>query len=265
MRIRIPVLLAAAAIASACLEPLPTPNGRYGAITMTAYENGPDYVMRPEAAFYDKTDASYEPFPSDTCIVSPFSFGSGVISGNVILLDAGEFIQTSVSGRTDTLAQHPQLLVHYYRATATTGFPFTPGDTMTVAIPGATPGFPASGISVRTAEAFTHGAVGIPAADADLDLTWTAAPAAGAVMTFSLRYRNSFAADTLENEQVFCSFVDDGAAIVPSAYLDGWRTAQSDKRSTRAVRVRSRQINVDARTRLAIISTFAQPLNVITP
>jgi hypothetical protein len=262
MRFRIPALLAVAVLVTACLDPLPTPNGRYGTVTVPTYDAGGGlYAMRPEAAFYDKTDASYEPFPSDTCIITNYSPNSGV-SGNVLLLDAGPFIFSSIGGRIDTLAPLPGLAIRYYRGTLTNGVPFVPGDTMAVTIPGATPGFPAAAISVRTAEAFTHGTIGIPAADAVLDLTWTPAPETGSIMTFSLRYANAFST-TGENEQIFCSFVDDGAAVIPAGYLQGWRTALNDVRSTRVVRVRSRQIDIDARTRLAIISTFARPVNTL--
>lgn len=261
MRCRSPLVLALAVVATACIEPLQTPDGRFGAITAAAFDGGAaNYTMRPEAAFYDNTDLTYEPFESDTCIVAQFFPNSSTISGNLQFLNAGEVLVTSVSGRIDSLLPVPNINLRVYQSPNSGGIPYTPGDTLTVTIPGAA--FPASAISVRTAEPFTHSAPGVPAENEPLALTWTAAAVAGSQMTFSLRYANSFSTTGL-NEQVYCSFLDDGAATVPAGVLGGWVNALNGQRQTKATRVRSRQISVDARTRLSLLSTFSQPINTI--
>lgn len=262
MRLRIPALLAVLVLATACLNSLDAPDGRFGNIQVPAYDaGGGNYAFRAEAAFFDNTDADYTNPPNDTCIVTGYTANSGGISGGAFLMRAGEYLFTSIGGRTDTLGLIPGLAVPYYRTTLTTGVPFIPGDTLQVTIPGETPGFPAASITVRTAEAFTHDPVPVPAANASQPVSWTPPPQGGSYMTVSMRYNNNFSVDTLPNEQLFCSFVDDGAATVPNAYLDGWRNALENSRSTRFVRVRARQIDIDGRTRLAIISTFARPVN----
>lgn len=259
MRSRIPVLLAVAALSAACIDPLETSNGRFGAITAAAFDGGAaNYTMRPEAAFYGETDLSYEPFTSDTCLLAQFFPNSTTINGSLRFLDAGDRLLTSVSGRVDTLVPVSNIGLRIYQSPNAGGIPYTPGDTLTITIPGAA--FPASAISVRTAEPFTHSAVGVPVADEPLSLTWTPATVAGSQMTFSLRYANSFSTTGL-NEQVFCSFVDDGAATVPAAILGGWINALNAQRQTKATRIRSREVTVDARTRLSLLSTFSQPIN----
>ena len=259
MRARVLSLAVLVLASTACVDTLPTPNGRFGTITAGAYDNGGgSFVMRPEAAFYDKTDLSYVPVVGDTCVIAPYSALQSV-SGGLVTLNAGEFLFTSIGGRVDTMTTIAGLLIRVYTPLRPQGIPYTPGDTLSVTVPGALGGFPASAISVRTAEAFTHGAIGIPAENIGLPLAWTPAPSAGSQMTFSLRYANSVSGGAL-NEQVFCSFIDDGAASINSNYLGGWRTAVNDSRSTRALRVRSREVTVDARTRLSIISTYGQPL-----
>jgi hypothetical protein len=262
MRLRIPALLAVVVLASACLETLEAPDGRFGNITVPTFDaGGGNYVLKAEAAFFDNTDASYTNPANDTCIVTGYNPNPGGLSGGSFLLRAGEHLLTTIGGRTDTLGLIPGLAVPYYRTTLTSGVPFVPGDTLQVSIPGETPGFPASAIFVRTAEVFTHDAVGVPPAGESQDVVWSPPPVGGSVMTVSLRYNNNFSTDTLPNEQVFCSFIDDGAAVIPTGYLSGWRGGPENSRSTRLVRVRSRQIDIDSRTRLAIISTFARPVN----
>lgn len=264
MRLRLPVLAATLLLTTACLGGLETPNGRFGTISASALDNGGGgYVMDPEAAFYGDTDLGYTPFPNDTCIVLAFS-NSTTVNNSLITLNAGDRLFTSVSGRIDTLAPIPNINIRVYSPVRTSGIPFLPGDTLSITVPGNPSGFPASAISVRTAEPFTHSTIGIPSENQSVTVTWTPAPAPGSQMTFSLRYANATSTTGL-NEQVFCSFNDDGAAVIGADYLNGWRTALSDQRSTRAVRIRSREIAVDTRTRLSIISSFAQPLPVFVP
>ena len=259
MRVLVLSLAALLLAATACVDTLPVPNGRFGTITAGAYDNGGgSWVMRPEAAFYDKTDLSYVPAVGDTCVITTYSPIQTVNAG-LLTLNAGEFLFTSIGGRADTMIPQPGIGLRVYTAIRPLGIPFTPGDTLTVTVPGSPTGFPASAISIRTAEAFTHAAVGVPAENVNLPLTWTAAPSAGSQMTFSLRYASSVSGGAL-NEQVFCSFTDDGAATINANYLDGWRTALNNNRSTRALRVRSREVLVDGRTRLSLISSYGQPL-----
>jgi hypothetical protein len=262
MRARLLPLAFLALGTTACLETLQPPEGRFGTITAAAYDNGAGtYVLRPEAAFYDKTDLSYTPAVGDTCVIAQYS-PTTTISGGLLTLNAGDFLFTSIGGRVDTLAPLGGFSLRIYSAIRPLGIPYNPGDTLAVTIPGAVGGFPASAISVRTAEAFTHDAIGVPGATEDLTLAWTPAPSAGSQMTFSLRYANGFSSGAA-NEQLFCSFTDDGTATIDSDYLNGWRTALNDVRSTRAVRIRSREVVIDGRTRLSIVSSYGQPLLTI--
>ncbi len=259
MRLRLPAVLAIALLAGACIEGLERPNGRFGTIAAPAWsDGGGGYVLAPEAAFYDQTDLSYEPFIGDTCVLLPYSPIVQVNSG-LLTLNAGNYLFTYVGTRIDTLAPLPSTSIRVYAPLRTNGIPFTPGDTLEITVPGHPNGFPQSAVSVRTAEPFTHGAIPVPAEDVGIDLTWTAATSPGSQMTFSLRYRNA-SATTAQNEQVFCSFNDDGGATIPSGYLTGWRNSVGGDRSTRAIRVRHNQVDVDSRTTLSIISSYGQPL-----
>ena len=264
MRLRFASLVAVLVLTTACIDSIDVPNGRFGTIAAAALDNGGGgYVMDPEAAFYGETDLGYTPFPNDTCIVLAYS-NVTTVNSSLVTLNAGDRLFTSVSGRVDTLVPIPGINIRVYTPVRTNGIPFIPGDTLSITVPGTASGFPASAISVRTAEPFTHSAIGIPGENQPLTVTWTPAPAPGSQMTFSLRYANATSTAGL-NEQVFCSFNDDGAAVIGADYLNGWRTALNDQRSTRAVRIRSREVLVDTRTKLSVISSFAQPLPVFVP
>ncbi len=247
---------------TACLDPLALPVGRFGTISVAAYANGgSSYVIRPEAAFYDQSDLAYVPVVGDTCVVALYNPTTAVNPG-LQTLNAGDFLFTRIGGRIDSMQALPNISLRFYTLVNPLGIPYTPGDTLSVTIPGAVDGFPATAISIRTAEAFTHGAIGVPAENLDLPVVWTAAPSAGSQMTFSLRYATGVSSGAA-NEQIFCSFTDDGSATIRAGYLDAWRLALDVTRSTRALRVRGREIMVDSRTRLSIISTFGQPLSSI--
>ena len=259
MRARVLPLVVLLLASTACIDTLPTPNGRFGTVTAGAYDNGGgSYVMRPEAAFYDRTDLSYVPVIGDTCVITTYS-PVQTINAGLVTLNAGAFLFASIGGRVDTMTTLAGISLRVYTAIRPLGIPYVPGDTLSITVPGAPGGFPASAISIRTAEAFTHGTIGIPAANSDLPVVWTPAPSAGSQMTFSLRYANSVSGGAL-NEQIFCSFNDDGAASINAKYLGGWIEALNGNRSTRALRVRAREVTVDSRTRLSLISSYGQPL-----
>jgi len=264
MRLRAPLLVIVAVFASACIAGLETPNGRFGTIAVPAFDNGGGtYVMSPQAAFYGSTDLTYVPFSNDTCILAAYSASTSVSTG-LVTLDAGDFLITQVSSRIDSLAPVAGIAFRVYEPLRPNGIPFIPGDTLSITVPGAVGGFPQSAISVRTAEPFTHDTIIVPAENADLPLVWTGATVPGSLMSFSLRYRNAVSSSEM-NEQVFCSFADDGSATIPAAFLTGWRDALGDVRATRVVRSRWKEVVLDGRTRLSIVSSFGRPLLAYDP
>jgi hypothetical protein len=127
-----------------------------------------------------------------------------------------------------------------------------------VQIPGRAGSYPAVGIKVRSAEVFDHSPVPVPAEGEDITVTWDPAAEPGAIMSFSLRYAVSPSEGVL-NQQLFCGFADDGTHTFPAAMLAGWRNSLLDTREVKATRLRYNEVTVDARTRVAFISTFSRP------
>jgi len=263
MRYRILSLAALAVALTACVDQLEAPNGRFGSISATAIDNGGGTpVLNLEAAFFGETDIGFQVPTQDSCFLAQF-FETNTINTGLTYLRAGDFLTVRTGARIDTIRPITGLPVPVYESRRAPGIPYTPGDSTAVDIPGSA-SFPAASISGKTAEAFTHSPINVPPADADLVLAWTAAPSPGSVMTVSLRYANAFSNGN-KNEQLFCSFVDDGAATIPAAFLTGWRTATNNNRSTSLNRVRQRQLELDRRTTLLLLSTYGQPLELASP
>lgn len=260
MRFRLPVVALLALVAGACIDTLAVPDARYGVMSIPTF--GGDLqptVMAPETIFYDKTDLRFTVPKADSCFVTAYSAG-GTVNTQSFTLDAGDYLIQTVGGRTDTMPPFYAGNLIVYRPPSGRVIPFVPGDTLTVQVPGAPGGFPAVSANIRTAEAFTYDSVVTPSTGQPMTLRWTTAPVAGSLMTFTLRYANPFSADGLPNEQIFCAYTDDGTGTIPDDFLSSWRQAAPSSRSVRAVRLRSKEIVIDSRTRFAIVSTYGVPL-----
>lgn len=258
-RTRSVLLLALTVLLSACVDTLEPSKNRFGLVSYTAFtDEVRGYVMDPEATFYDKTDLRYTPPPADSCVLAAY-VAAPITGSSFPTLSAGDFLVSQVGAQRDTMRGAVEFGAYVYRPVRRTGIPFTPGDTVSVQIPGSVTGFPAATVSLRTAEAFTADAIGIPESSTEnLTLTWTAAPVPGSLMTVSLRYGNAFSNGGL-NEQVFCGFTDDGTGIIPAALLNGWRNAVPGLRETRIIRLRSKELAIDDRNTLTVISSFGLP------
>ena len=264
-RLRSFAILALVVLAAACVDTLEPSKNRFGLVTYAAFtDEVRGYVMDPEAVFYDQTDLRYTPPPADSCVVAAYT-PPVLVGSSFPTMSAGEALVSRVGAQRDTLRGAVEFGAFVYRPVRRTGIPFTPGDTVTVEIPGSPTGFPAATVILRTAEAFTADSIGIPeTAEANLPLAWTAAPVSGSLMTVALRYGNAFSNGQL-NEQVFCGFADDGSATIRAELLTGWRNAAPGLRESRMIRLRSRELEIDDRTTLTVLSSFARPIGAFSP
>ncbi|MEY4007523.1 MAG: hypothetical protein RLZZ467_550 [Gemmatimonadota bacterium] len=252
--------LAVLALTTACVDTLEIPNARYGVVSVVTYQDDlAGTVMAPEATFYDRTDLRITPPAADSCNFAAYTPTQNV-NTNSFTLGAGDYLLSTIGARTDTLRPYFVGNLAIYRPPTGRTIPFTPGDTFSLVVPGAEDGFPAITSNIRTAEAFTHAPVEPPAEGQPLQLSWTAAPQPGSLMTFSLRYANAFSLDGTPNEQVFCGFTDDGSGTIRPEFLEFWRNAPATSRSVRVIRLRVKEVQIDSRTRLAFVSTYGVPL-----
>lgn len=259
---KLPALFAVALATTACIPTLENSRERTAYVSAVAHQAGAStYLLRLTAAFY-QTEQSVSSLDSpEVCGGYPYSPLPPTLAF-LPTLPAGQYLFTNVGGRTDTLFQSTAVGLTTYQLQSVPGIPFASGDTLTLTVPGDVQGFPALQARVRVAERFDYSPIVAPAEGEPLVLSWTPAPAPGALIVFSLRYNSSGVSDE-PDAQVYCVFQDDGAGQVPVALSNAWRVSSVASRSVYASRVRRTTVEVDDRTRLILYSFFDVPTPAI--
>ena len=254
------VLVALAAVTVGCNDSTPPePTLAYGFLVLNAMDDDAGYRTRPTAIFY-RTGGLLIPtshIDRDSCVVQTLQTGGG--PGSVTPLDAGTALALELGDASYSLEKFLEDGLLYY-ADPDGAVPYTPGDSLVLTIPGATPGYPAATIRAMTAESFTIAPVGVPAAGAPIELSWTPAIRAGSKMTISLRYATP-GSGTL-NQQIVCHLIDDGAHAVPAELASGWRNAQGGNRETVATRLRTSEMEPPGAA-LQVASSFTVPTPLV--
>jgi hypothetical protein len=237
--------LSAAFLTTACLgstEP-PAPID-YGIINIVTTPVTGGYTTAPVGLFVRGNFNLPSTRPRDLCQVIDF-FPAGSVSG-LTYVSAGDAIGVRISGNTATLVEKNDGSVRtYVLPVPGSTIPMTPGDTAFLTVPGASGGFPAAEIAVRTAEPFTLDPVPVGEQGAEVPLHWTAAPHPNSVMVVSLRYATSISAT--QNRQVYCELADDGSFTIPGDVTFEWQATGSKLRSASATRYRAnlKQVGTD--------------------
>lgn len=171
----------------------------------------------------------------------PLVINTGGGAGNVDFIDAGPSLGWQTPTTTTNLVKLVNNNVITYASAAAQGIAATPGEPVTITIPGAEPGFPAMTINARLAETLTGiGPVNpTPAAGQGLVLQWTAATVATDSVKIEVRIQYATNGNT-PTEEVLCRVDDDGSHTVPDGQLFGWRNASNESRRVIFTRYRSR-------------------------
>ncbi len=244
---------------SACNERFGPAKEKTGFISATAYDGGGGaYALRFLGAFYKYDGLSTGIPAAETCQGGSFSTQNTTVA-TLPTVSAGQQLVTRIGGRADTLFQSSGLGLTAYQLLTVNSVPYTPGDTLTLEVPGEVGGFPGTTLKVRTAEAFTHDAVGTGSEGQPLTITWTPAPLPGSLMTFSLRFNSSGTA-SVPDAQIYCVFTDDGSGEVGTSFASIWRATLPESRSVRATRIRQTEVVFDANTKVTLLSYFDRPL-----
>lgn len=258
------VLLATTVAVGGCDAVTGSANGSpIGVGGISARTKGAGYTTAPQIAFYRVSGATFVSTQgiTDTCFVAAYSESGSSGQTSATALGAGAYIALALGARTDSLVRTGGALDATYRSQATSGIPYTPGDSMVITIPGDRAGFPTSTFRGKTAEAFTMTPIVAPAAGSPLNVTWTAAVDPNAAMFVTFRYVSSGSTSTTFNRQVACSFVDDGSGQVPASTAAEWIAAT--KRDYTAQRIRTILVQIDLPlSYFNIVSTFDWPTPV---
>jgi len=257
---RASVLAALLAVSlTACLDANKQSTSPVGIITMNARVKGAGFTTSPVANFFSASSITLASAAgaSDSCIVAAYTApGAQTADG----IGAGSVLLYTVSGRTDTLRKATTSDLTY-RSSLASGLAFTPGDSVVFTVPGDLTGFGAGSFRARTAEAFTASTIAIPPAGQALPVTWSPVGDAASAMIISLRYNEPTASGTGLNAQIFCDFIDDGAATIPAALAAKW--AASTVRDTYMQRLRTLIWQSTSGSQYAnVVSTFEMPTPV---
>lgn len=250
----LPLVLSLAAL-TACESieaPPPDPN-RYGAIDIRGKATSATNVTaRATAIFFESLNAnvpSSEAQRLDQCVFSALDTIANVVRG---VDQAGDRVDLTIRSSTIALPYEPANL--RYATPAASPFTYAVNDSVTVVVPGSAK-YPAASVRVRLAEPILPGAVTIPAAGADMIVTWNGIPDLTSAVLLSLRYANPPTAGEA-NRQLYCALKDDGRFEIPSSALNEFRNSPNVHRTLSLVRFRTNDIVLpDNRTVLHVATT----------
>lgn len=260
----VPLLLVGLAIvAVACSSNSVTTDVKsvpYGFLTFTARKAGAGHVAVPTGTFYLATGLGVptSTSPWDSCRVQPYAPATGVGLGTVFpSMNAGSSIQLKLPARTDSLFPTAVAGETQYLPRNSAAIAYTPGDSVSAVIPGASgdKGYPAISFKGKTAEAFSVQDFGTLTPGTRIDLKWTAGQDLNSTMVFSLRYTTPGA--TSPNSEIYCQFRDDGVDSIPGRYVGAYSVAA--QKSWVASRVRTYVAAVSRNGYFDFISTYDIP------
>lgn len=237
-----------------CLDPDSGPDQNYGVIGLTTVVTETDTLLSPEAIFYRSGQLILPTsrVGGDECQVAPFPALSGEVQPPRFL-DAGDSVQVSTGGRTRYLYPIIDATREVYKMRPGVSYPFSPGERVTIAVPGAPGGFPGGTVDVLTARPFALGAVSAaPPQNEGLPLTWTPAGDDSTKMLVSIQYG---VGQPSANQQIFCSLRDDGSATIPEVLIAQYRNATTGTRKVEAARWRVSLAQVDGGV-LVLVSAY---------
>jgi hypothetical protein len=243
---------------TACLgDNLPVPE-RIGLVSVRAFSNGGTPVVRGSALFYRTAGLQIFPAAPQECALYTYTPPSSSSNAGETL-NAGPQVAFTVGSFSEVALPAIGATYPVYNFPGGTYLDFAAGDSVLVAIPGATGGFEPMSIKTRLAEPFTAGAIPAWVANEPMDLTWQAAPQPGSVMVVALRY-NSTPGSTAPDLEIACAFADDGTGTIPANLANGWGQAEPGTTEYQFMRVRERIVEFDARTRARVRSVYEVPL-----
>ena len=250
-----------ALVLTSCLKSTDTSTGTpIGIVSMNARTKGAGYTTYPVLNFYSARTAVFTAAQSrtDSCVKTVYTPNSTDPNVGVTQIGAGVAVAVNLSGRADTLRKL-SATNQTYTLSAVAGMSFTPGDSITLVIPGDVTGYPRTTFTGRTAEPYTFGAVTAPAVGAALPLTWSAANDLSSAMLVMLRYSasNNSTLDT----QIFCDFADDGTASIPAGLVAPWAASMTRTVFTQRLRTLVAQPSGTS-VFFNLISTFDLPTPV---
>jgi hypothetical protein len=250
---KILALPAAALMLAACFSTTENTTSDFGFIVLNAEPAGAGFEVDPKGYFYRTTNRIRLPDTQptrDTCIRvlgSPPPL-EGFIAPTI---SAGSAFQLTLSGLENQMGIRVDESFISYEVAGGEPIAFTPGDTVSIVIPGEDGGFRAWTLKAKTAEAFIAAPLPVYDVPSDVDIEWTPAEEPGSRMTLILLYP----VGNQGMEHAYCELVDDGEATLEAGLVDAWRVAPAGSRQTIFTRQRFTSVS-DGESSLLIASTL---------
>ena len=186
------------------------------------------YVVQPEGVFVlaPNRPAADSRWAPDSCAAGAYE---PQVIGSVPDLNAGDSILVTFGAVTAVMRPVNRFGFNQYVLAHDT-MSYTPGTTVRFVIPGASGDFPAATVSSVMPLALTSISPipAQPATTEPLVVTWQ--PAGDGSTTFELLLLYSLEGATDFNQQVICSWRDDGAGAIPGELLQGWALSEFQRR-----------------------------------
>ena len=227
---------------------------RYGSLAIIGTRAGDSVIATPRAVFFSGVvqEVPDSRTTTDRCAITPLDLTPSNPLGDLL---AGASLSLDVRGaQSASLAMPREAGTNAYALAVPGTFRYTAGDSVRLTVPGATDGFPASGVAVRLAEPVRLGPVAQPASNQPFRFTWAPDGDANSGIILSLRFREG-ATGSVPTTQVLCILRDDGAYDVPATLLTEYLQSPSSFRSLQVTRWRTNFSQVDARTLLHVLSS----------
>jgi hypothetical protein len=193
----------------------------YAIFTVATTSTGTGQVQTEPSAFFFTSDNASLPTTrtsENACVVQPVVTTPGTAP---LFVSPGDSVGFSVGANTGWLKRSSEASVIFGTDQAAT---FSPGTDITFTILGEGQ-FPASTITGPTAEPVTILPIvlAIDAAEGGVPVTWSPAGDANSKLVLTLQYATGESPNV--NEQILCSFQDDGSDVIPGSIAGGWIAA----------------------------------------
>lgn len=206
--------------------------------------------VRPVGLFYvaDRQTLPNSLSALDSCVVTTIGTEG---TAPVTYVSAGDSVAVAVGDTTAYLLPQAASGATSYVLRGTDALSYTPGDLFTFAVPGTAGGFPSGTVSIVSVQPLSIDSVAVtPPADSDMIVTWDAGGDDSTRVNVFLRYASI--AGTAPDQQIFCSWVDDGSGTVPAVTASRWRTASASGREASAFRWRTSRVLADSAVLLGV-------------
>lgn len=242
------VILAGVAALGACSLSTDLPTSRpLGIVVLTdTVDADSNTVLSPIAHFFNGQGVSVPDshIIADSCVVIPYLADTGAFPyGLFSPLNAGDSVIVQTGAVTASLFPvtdpQTQLGTGEYALKTVPSIPFTPGNPVSITVPGATGNgsYPPGAASAATSAPYTVAPIALAPAPDSMTVNWSPAAGAGSGMVFIVAFDTAATAtgDPIHLE-MYCSNLDDGVANVPQAVARLWNKALPGPRTMRSYR-----------------------------